>query len=303
MPEIKPSGHNPLMQEIKPSGDNPLRKHFRQPKIYLTLPSKGKYYPEGSLEMPENQELPVYAMTAKDELALKTPDALLNGQATVDMIKSCIPNIKDPWKMPALDIDACLVAIRIATYGETMEITATPPGLKETVDYSIDLRHVLDRYTNAVFNPTFTFENMEVTTKPLTYMDFSKINMQTFEEQRILALVNTDDMQEDIKLQKFTESFNKIRDLTLQMVANSVEKITLLSAEDTIEVTERAFITEFLENSEKKFFSALQEHIKTEKEKFQVPPMDVRATEEQIEQGVPETFQIPITFDQSTFFA
>ena len=24
---------------------NPLKKYFRQPKVYITLPSKGKYYP------------------------------------------------------------------------------------------------------------------------------------------------------------------------------------------------------------------------------------------------------------------
>ena len=30
-----------------------------------------------------------------DEITFKTPDALLNGQATVDVIQSCIPNIKD----------------------------------------------------------------------------------------------------------------------------------------------------------------------------------------------------------------
>ena len=69
--------------------------HFRSAKIYITLPSEGKYYPDDCLDMPESGELPVMPMTAKDELALKTPDALLSGQATVDLIQSCIPNIKN----------------------------------------------------------------------------------------------------------------------------------------------------------------------------------------------------------------
>jgi len=96
---------------------NPLAGYYRQPKIYLDLPSKGNYYTQGSLDVSEDGRYPVYAMTAKDELMYKTPDALMNGQATVEVIKSCIPSIKDPWKMPSLDVDACLVAIRIATYG------------------------------------------------------------------------------------------------------------------------------------------------------------------------------------------
>ena len=100
---------------------NPLRKYFRQPKVYITLPSKGKFYADGAIELPESGEFPVFAMTAKDELTMKTPDALLNGQATVDVIKSCIPAIKNPWSMPSIDLDAVLIAIRIATYGEMME--------------------------------------------------------------------------------------------------------------------------------------------------------------------------------------
>ena len=60
-------------------------------------------------------------MTAKDEMAFKTPDAMINGQSTVDVIKSCVPNLLDPWKMVNYDTDAVLLAIRIATYGETMD--------------------------------------------------------------------------------------------------------------------------------------------------------------------------------------
>jgi hypothetical protein len=63
-------------------------------------------------------------MTAKDELMLKTPDALMNGQATVEVIKSCVPSIKNPWHMPSIDIDTILIAIRIATYGENMEFSS-----------------------------------------------------------------------------------------------------------------------------------------------------------------------------------
>ena len=133
------------MPEIKPAGANPLSKFYRQPKIYLSLPSKGKFYPEGAVEIPDNGEVPVFAMTAKDELTLKTPDALLNGAATVELIQSCIPNIKNAWAMPILDLDACLIAIRIATYGETMDVETTPPNTQTPAQYTIDLRQILDR--------------------------------------------------------------------------------------------------------------------------------------------------------------
>lgn len=46
------------------SNNNPLKQYFRRPAVYIKLPSNGKNYTEGSLDMPENGELPVYPMTA-----------------------------------------------------------------------------------------------------------------------------------------------------------------------------------------------------------------------------------------------
>ena len=310
MPEFNPeqfkqndgNNINPLLeaqkQTLKGSGENPLQKHFRQPKIYMTLPSRGLYYPENSIDIPESGELPVMAMTAKDELALKTPDALLSGQATVDLIHSCIPNIKDAWGMPSLDIDACLIAIRIASNGEHMTISATAPNTKEPLDYTVDLRQVLDRYTNSTFNDTFIFNDLTCKIRPLTYQEFSRVSMQTFEEQRIFALVNNDKIEEDVKLKQFTETFNKIRDITLGMVISSVVSIQV---GETV-VSDRNHIVEFLENTDKSFFKALQDHIEKQKKEFEVPPMEVRSTEEQIKEGAPEKFEVPIIFDQANFF-
>jgi len=79
---------------------NPLSKYFRQPALYINLPSEGRWYPDGGVEIPVTGSVPIYAMTAKDEITMKTPDALLNGAATVSVIESCCPAIKDAWKMP-----------------------------------------------------------------------------------------------------------------------------------------------------------------------------------------------------------
>ena len=290
---------NPLMNKQTKKSENPLAGHFRTAKIYLTLPSKGMYYPEDSLNMTETGELPVMPMTAKDELALKTPDALLSGQATVDLIQSCIPNIKNAWHMPSLDIDACLIAIRIATYGEHMSISATPPGAKTETDYTVDLRQLLDRYTNAKFDDEFVMDDLTCKIRPLSYKEFSLVSMQTFEEQRIFSLVNNDQIEEEEKLKQFNITFNKIRDITIGMVINSVVSITVGDAV----VTARDHIEEFLENTDKKFFKTLSDHIEIQKKAFEVPPMKVRATEDQIAEGAASEFELPITFDQSTFFA
>ena len=132
------------MPNVKQTGPNPLHKYFRQPKIYINLPSNGNWYPEGAIEKTENNEYPVFAMTAKDELAFKTPDALLNGQSVVTVVQSCVPNIKDAWNLPTIDVDALLIAIRIATYGEKLEIKTKVPEAGNDRAIDLDLRMLLD---------------------------------------------------------------------------------------------------------------------------------------------------------------
>lgn len=102
---------------------NPLSQYFRQPAIYIKLPSQGNFYPDGALVAMPNGEYPVLPMTTLDEITYRTPDALFNGQAVVSVIESCMPNIKKGWAVPAVDLDTILVAIRIATYGNDLELS------------------------------------------------------------------------------------------------------------------------------------------------------------------------------------
>jgi hypothetical protein len=278
---------------------NPLQKFFRQPKIYLRLPSSGNFYAPGSLVKTENGEYPVYAMTAKDELLIRTPDALLNGQSTVDMIQSCIPNIKNAWLIPSIDIDAILVAIRIATYGERLDVTAFLPGLDEEKTYETDLRMILDRLLSVAFDPRIDInESMTVYIRPLTYSEFTQNTLKSLEEQKIISIVNNDQISDVDKLTMFSKSFRKITDLTINIVAQSIDKIVTPEGE----VTDPAFINEFINNAEKEFYKKIIDHLEKQKEKFSIPPFKIITTAEERAKGAPEQLDIPITMDSSNFF-
>ena len=45
--------------------------------------------------------------------------------AVADLIKSCVPNIKDPWRISSNDLDAILIGIKAAAGGEGLEIEST----------------------------------------------------------------------------------------------------------------------------------------------------------------------------------
>jgi len=279
--------------------NNPLKKYFRQPKIYLTLPSKGNFYPVGSIDMPESGELPIFPLTAKDEMLMKTPDALLNGEATVEVIRSCVPNILDPWKMPNIDLDAIMIAIRIASYGELLTLTTNVPVINEERDYDINLRELLDTFVNFEYNPYIAIDDdIMIETRPMTYKEFTANAQRTFQEQRIFKLVSDDNMPDDEKLVHFNASFRKLTEFTIDLLLMSVVSI------DTPEgkVTDKKFIRDFFNNTNKEYFNKVMKHLEVLREKSSIQPLKVNTPEEDVERGVPESYEVPITFDQSNFF-
>jgi len=50
---------------------NPLQQFFRQPKIYVGLPSKGIFNKPNTVSGDINR-MPIYGMTGMDEIILKT---------------------------------------------------------------------------------------------------------------------------------------------------------------------------------------------------------------------------------------
>lgn len=278
---------------------NPLAGIMRQPKIYVSLPSKGQYWPQGTFKINENQEYPIYSMTAKDELILKTPDALLNGQAVVNVLQSCVPNIIDAWHCPQIDIDALLIAIRIASYGEVMDTTVTVNGVDAT--YPVDLRSVLDALNSTVGwdERVEVSENLIIYVKPLNYKEVAKSAAQSFETQRIMNLVNDKNIDEDQKLELFKKSFNKLTEITLDIVNNSVYRIDSPAGS----VTDPEFIRDFMQNCDRSIFNKVKDHLDSLREKNTVKPLKVKATDEMISAGAAEEVEVPIIFDPTTFFA
>ena len=283
----------------QPQG-NPLAKHLRQPKIYIKLPSNGEYWPGKSLEKTENGEYPVYAMTAKDEITFKTPDALLNGQATVDVIQSCIPNIKDAWQTPSIDIDTILIAIRRASYGEKMAMTASVPKTNITKDFELNLQTLFDNYMSKEFVHTFQIDGFKVQIQPLNYKTITEGMIKAFEEQRIFAVIDDNTIQNQEKLKQFQTSFSRLTELNVQTLIKSVVAIQPDGSEEA--VVNPVHIKEFIENTDAKVFNQIKDHIESQKKQFEQQPLSVEADDDEIAAGADKTYNVPIVFDQGNFF-
>jgi hypothetical protein len=233
--------------------DNPLRQYFRRPALYLKLPSGGNFYPADSIDMPENGEVPIYPMTAIDEITSKTPDALYNGVAVTDIIKSCVPSIKNPWVIPAIDIDPILVAIRAASGDGTLELESTCPKCDDSSSYGVNLSGILQTYTPGDYNTPLDLGELKVKFKPLSYKQINDANIAQTELQRamIQASVIEDD---DKKLKESSRLLSAINNITLSVICESIEHVQT----PTLKVDNKEHIMDFLKNSDRNTYERIK---------------------------------------------
>lgn len=256
------------------TSNNPLRQYFRQPAIYLKLPSGGKYWAPGSLVMPANGELPIYPMTAIDEINYRTPDALFNGQAVINVIQSCVPAIKDAGKIPNTDLNALLVAVRIASYGHTMDINTTCTECKNEDEFSIDLRVLLDNLRTPDYSEVMDQGDLKIVFKPSTYEDQNKSAMEQFERQKFLQQITENNLSDEDRNKVLNESLKQITELTISLISKSIAAIQVPGA--VVDDVEQ--IKEFLHECDRNVFKQVRDHVINLTQESQIKPLDVECT-------------------------
>ena len=278
---------------------NPLHKYFRQPALYVSLPS-GSNYPPHVVTASQTGELGIMPMTAKDEIRFKTPDALMNGQGVVDVIQSCCPDIKDAWQIKSHDLDTILIAIRIATYGETMEINFNVPGANENVSHTVNLPSLLEQIKSQKIDTEFTLKDgLKVGVRPLTYKDMTSTSLQTFQQQKLYTAVQDSQLSDEEKATRFNDAFAKLTELNSSILLKNIASITLA---DGTEVTDPAQIKEFVDNANAALIKEIETNVSEMRSQGAVKPLKLKATQEQIKKGAPASYEVPVTFDTANFF-
>jgi transcription elongation factor Elf1 len=272
---------------------NPLSQYFRQPSIYIKLPSGGQFYPPGALDMPPNGELPVLPMTAIDEITYRTPDALYNGSATVSVINSCCPSIRNAWEIPSMDLDTVLIGIRIASYGHEMEFHSTCPNCNHEAERVADLRMVLDQIKKPDYSQTVRHGDIEIYLRPMSYKNLNDNNRVQFEQQKILQTVTeNNDVPEMEKMNALSTALQRVTELTVHSIAQSIGAIKT----PTALVSEPEFISEFLKNCDRSLFNRVRDTIVDLKAMSEMQPMDLTCPE------CNHNYKQWITMDMTSFF-
>lgn len=250
--------------------ENPLTRYFRHPELHIQLPSQGRWWKEGSIDIPPNNEIPVMAMTGLDDLSMKNADGLMNGDTTVKVIQSCCPNIKDAWEMPSIDTDTVLIAIRIASYGELMQLSNKCSKCNEFYDFQIDLRSVLQSIAFPNYDQPVEANDLTIFFRPSPYHVVNLNNQEIFQQQKtIFSLANTSLSQEE-KEKIVREAVARLTNIAVKRISYYIDKIILPTGEA---VTDKAFIQNFIDNCDQKTYNTIKTNITTKNQEYKLPKL------------------------------
>ncbi len=287
----------------KIQSQNPLSAYFRAPKLYTTIPSGGRFYDAEIMSVPEGGELAIFPMTTKDELMLKNPDALLNGEAVASLIKSCVPDIKQPKKMFSADVDALLIAIRGASGGDDVEIQATCPECETITDITISVEASLQGMEELESEYELTLTNgLLVKGLPFTYFSTIRAGVASFQSTRSMQSISemSDDME---RLSAFNDSFVKLADLNFELLVDSIKSIVYQDEEgQNVSITDGQVIREFLENTDNTTGKEIETFVNGINDKGVKNEVMVKCENEECPVEGGNEFIAPINFDPVNFF-
>lgn len=235
---------------------NPLKKYYRNVKLSVGLPSRGNYYSDDTLTFDDAGELPVYPMTAQDEITLQNPDALLSGSAIVDVVTSCVPSINKPRNLLACDIDVLMIAIRVASYGEeaNMELTCPKQACQHVNTFTLPL--------DVLLNQTETLEEsyevvidggLTVFIRPGSFSAMVRQQKAAFENSKLQDAVNTPEMSDEQRMKILSNVFKSMSKLNFELINESIKSVAFTDDNDEEHnIDNKKQISEWIQNIDKK---------------------------------------------------
>lgn len=218
--------------------ENPLL-NIKIPGETIRLPSMGLFYTPDELEATDG-EVHVYPMSAIDEIVMRSVDKLLNGDSIIEVFKRCIPEVKNPGRLFAKDVDTLLLTLRKVTYGPTVDVksTHTCEGAKEHT-YTV----TLDQFISSAksLDPTKVSEQFRVTMESGQVVTLNPIRFND-----IVKLMQDTSLHKDMTVTKMQE---KMFESTISIIA-SVDG-----------VTERAHIAEWARTIPTTWFGKISQSI------------------------------------------
>lgn len=280
---------------------NPLQQFYRTEKLYVSLPSGGKFYEDGVVELTEEGEIGIRPMTAADEVLFKNPDALLNGKAIKDVILSCVPSVKKVEALLTNDIDTIVVAIRHASYGDVLDITSDCPKCGEENKFGLSMDNTLESAENLEESYPVNIDNgLTAFIRPYNFANSMLAIKKAFEQNNAVKNVENPSFTEEQKLKMLGDSVDVLSKLNFELVAKCIMRVYKEGATDdeTIDVTNEKHIADFAKNIGRDDIKKIQSRLEEINNIGIKKDFNGTCTNEECK----HKWDIPIDFNPATFF-
>jgi len=232
---------------------NPLEKYFRQATVYIQLPTRGRWYNNSQITLTADNELAVYAMTARDDVLLNTPDAMLNGEALKKVIMNCVPDIHNVDSVLLPDLESIFVGMKLASSDDGWDVSRICPKCGAECTFGLQCQPVLDQQLLVEDSDCFVIvdNKLKVNLRPYNYQQRSLFIQKQFEEERTLKYFSDSnpDVDEFHKANVWAQAIDRISSMTFGLVAGSITSIEEIQTGNVVEDT--AFINSWLQNISK----------------------------------------------------
>ena len=271
-----------------------LKSALRTVALTTKLPSNGGWYEPNVINYNLNNEVEIYPMTHGDEILMHNPDSLFTNNAVSKIITSCCPNINDVNKILMPDIEALLLAIKIASVNDELEVYNICPKCfenkntlpEEEVNKLIEEKKLSVEPQTFIFDARSCLEHMEimpdkfsvsipnknitVNIKPLTLAENTEYEINDFYIKNLIQRYILENKDVDNNTELFTnvtqweenrkknEDFNKLLiqldEIVIKMIKSSIKSIIY----EGEELTDEEDINELLTLIDTKTFEKIK---------------------------------------------
>lgn len=230
---------------------NPLEPYFRKPQVYISLPSQGRWYKPQDITLTGDNELAIYGMTARDDVLLNTPDAMLNGEALRKVIANCVPDVHNINALVTPDLEAIFVGMKLASGDGTIEINRECPKCGHDCSWDLQCQPILDRQTLIEHQDGVVVvdQSLEIHVKPYDYQQRGIFIQREYQEERAIRQWDTLNPNSDdlVKAEVMAQAIDNISQITIKLVSASITHVKILHSGEV--VTNPEFIIEWLQSA------------------------------------------------------
>lgn len=256
-----------------------------------------KWYSDDQVETTDDGEIAVYPMGAIDDIMLNTPDAMLNGRALENVIRSCAPGIKDVKRFMIPDLEAVFVGIKSATSSGKTDYERKCPSCGHENTFDLNCQAILNSMTFIDENDlTIRFnDDMVVHVRPYDFEMRQLFIKREFEEEKAMRALESSSSTDEIeRAATLSASVDRMAKITFALVSKSIEKIQLIKEGQM--VTDPDHISEWLTSISKQQAEMVIEAVNKLNQVGVMKKISVSC------ENCGHSWEDPLSFDPTSFF-